>query len=422
MRELRTRSSGAKYYTGTRLRIVTSAGGVQTPSTATVSLVIPASQTITDKKWIGPYDSKVTPVNPLRFNYVSNIKLSEDAYYAGQYYSKVIRNNGITYEYWYDYSYLRAIFSAPVFPTPPSITEKSLRDGFLKLQPSFKDAKVNGINIYTAVLELADLKKTFTKSTWALKKTFADIPEKHLAINFGVLPLFGDIQAIYHIVTRLSAYIDAWNLAARNGMVWDKHVALYKEDDTFVDLHRYVGSFSRPVEQWYENGVAKISSSGKAHLYFSPKEIKDADRKKVYVNALGLAEPLEGIWEAVPFSWAIDYFFRVGDIIAAWDEALPTMFTYNFVDAGYSYKSEVEANLTYDMEIVPSKDTRYTSLSEEHSIPWSYKHSIYKRIPVSFSGMIDMMERPADYSAGWNRGAKQLSYLASVAYLMSAKR
>lgn len=42
---------------------------------------------------------------------------------------------------------------------------------------------------------------------------------------------------------------------------------------------------------------------------------RDADPVKWYMHALGIDTPLESIWDKIPFSFVVDYFFRIGDFI-----------------------------------------------------------------------------------------------------------
>lgn len=363
--------------------------------------------------------------DPFRFNPVENTSISITDIDFSSIRTSVVYDSSWKVSYKYAVN-LANNFSRLVYlndlPVPQQYSAFALKSAFEALQPTFKDAKVNGINVYTAILELADLKKTFTKSAWSLKRTFSDLPEKNLLINFGVLPLFNDIVAIYDIITKLSGYIDTWNQAASDGTVWDRHEDIPMEHDPLiVEVDEYAGSYTDLHLGTRKSRVVKVSREGKAHLYFKPRKISDQDRRRVFYNALGLAEPLEGIWEAVPFSWAIDYFFRVGDFIAAFDEALPSMFRYEFVSGGYSEKITGEGRYFYNQ--VAQRENRYWTALETEA-PWSFTYKLdqYKRIPVSFHGMMDILASPDEYSNGWNKGYKQASYLASVAYLLGFKK
>lgn len=297
-----------------------------------------------------------------------------------------------------------------------------VQKAFKALQPSLKDAKVDGINIYTAVLELADLRKTFSRASVSLGKTMAStVAEKNLLINFGLLPLFGDIKAIYDIVTKLSDYIDTWNAAAYGGIVFDSHKELPKIDDS--------KSFSflaaPPIfNDWSYNVSSKdfsISAKAKVHMYYKPKPIPDGKRIDVYKRALGLDQPLKGIWEAVPFSWAIDYFLNVGELIDHFDEKIGTMFQFEYISGGYSIKSTAGGMIQYDAVGRPVPNGALRSFTTPPSFSRPYYRHTFIRERLSLGSMLDYMSATPELHLQLSAGPKQFSYLASVAYLRSLK-
>jgi hypothetical protein len=297
-----------------------------------------------------------------------------------------------------------------------------LKEAFTKLQPSFKDAKVDQFNVYTAILELGDLKKTFSKTAIKLGKSLGHTAaEKNLLINFGILPLFSDIQAIYGIVTRLSGYIDRWNEAAKSGLVWDKHV-LVSEVVEQGELDTFVGpTYSSFVPYNVTSPNQKRTSSVKLHLYFKPKLIAESERKNVYIRALGIDKPLSGAWEAVPFSWAIDYFTNIGEIIDAFDEAIETMFQYEFVSCGYSQKSAVEGDFLYVPTLNDPGHPAYVFGSIPQPFGRSFKIERYVRRRLPLKSMFEYMSKPTEFILENNVTRWQFSYLASVAFLKTFK-
>lgn len=380
--------------------------------------VIERKQVISDMAWISDPSHAGKRLNDgLPFLFVENTKI-EDSISRG---SLIDHRRNAQYEFYIlraSESRLAQLCGLQVPLTAPVLPDYAIGDAFRDLQPNFQDAKVDGINIYTVILELADLKKTFTKAAWSLSKTFRDIPEKNLLINFGVLPFFGDLVAIYDIITKLGSYIDKWNQAALNGMTWDKHVYIKypvpKEYTTPRERKAYLWWWS--YFTWYMTTKVSHDTVGRAHLYFKPQPIGESDRTTIYKSALGLDRPVLGVWEAVPFSWAIDYFFHVDRIIGAFDEALPSMFKYEFVDAGYSVKSTQQHDILYECEVGSGISVSQPSFKRRRS------GVSYKRQPVNYAAMVDFMSQPPNYQLGWDKGWKQASYLMSVAYLMSTKR
>lgn len=294
-------------------------------------------------------------------------------------------------------------------------SNNQIAEAAVDVMPSFKDASVDGINLYTFLLELADIKTLFKKATWSLKRTFDDLPEKNLLINFALLPLFADIVAIYDIITKLNDYIDKWNDAAVKGLVWDKHetIGIEKGDINANDLSFEYGS-SNFV--YTANALLEKQNKGIIHLYFKPLFISSQQRRQVFFKALGLGRPLVGAWEAVPFSWAVDYFTNVGDMIASYDDALESMFKYEFVSAGYSVKGNVTGSVVItclcNLNCARTPGPVYDELDL----------TTYKRVGLPLSTLFRFSTMPPDAVLGWHKGLRQASYLASVAYLIGMKR
>lgn len=330
------------------------------------------------------------------------------------------------YEYYFHRGWLVSVYDSTFsFPTVPSIELNDavdIKKAFTALQPSFKDANVNGINVYTAVLELADLRKTFSKAAYKLGKNLTrTVAEKNLLVNFGILPFFGDMIAIYDIITKLSGYIDTWNSAAYGGVVFDAHEALPDIDQTFE-----IDQLMAPQVYYDWTHRVKCASYGvtastKVHLYFKPRPISAKNRINVFKRALGLDKPLTGVWEAVPFSWAIDYFLNVGEIIDAFDESIETMFQYDFVSCGYSIKSTIGGLIEYNIETLDLPRWKIKSTSKPSSFLRPYLRHEFMRGRISLESMFGYMSAPVDLHLQMDAGIKQFGYLASVAILRNAK-
>lgn len=386
------------------------------------SIAVPGGKSITDIKWVRPLDKKKTWRSDLKFNDVEIVNTLDSLAGDSTKYDFVAKDSvGRTWYRTFSTYYLHYSLGNPVPPTFQEIPDSLLGAAFRDLQPNYDSFGIDGINIYTLILELADLKKTFTKSAFALKKKFSDIPEKNLLINFGILPFFSDLQAIYDIVVKLDTAIEKWNEAAAKGATWDLHLdvaglpASYSTGYQTTTLTDSINGFHRSITTW-----GKYSASGKVHLYFKPKPIDPELYSSIRNQALGFDRPLLGVWEAVPFSWAVDYFFHVDKIIADYDEALPSLFTYEYVDAGYSLKQEAQGDMYVTFT---AYNGSWKGISPtEVWIPRSITKKSYIRRAVSQQAMFDYMSRPSDYQLGWDKGWRQASYLASVAYLMKSSR
>lgn len=119
--------------------------------------------------------------------------------------------------------------------------------------------------------------------------------------------------------------LDIWNQLART---WDKIHARNVEPTTLTgyssSMHE-VGSgtdhLQYPPYPWVSGGnisyivergtTAKVVATLRLHY-----NTNKADPIKWIAAQLGISTPLESIWDKIPFSFVVDYFFRVGDAIS----------------------------------------------------------------------------------------------------------
>lgn len=84
----------------------------------------------------------------------------------------------------------------------------------------------------------------------------------------------------------------------------------------------------------------------KGHVYFIPKKIEDAVSIKAAL--WGINKPLTAAWNALPFSFVIDWIANIGDLISEFERSNPLL-NYRIVNAGYSVKvtTYVELPITF---------------------------------------------------------------------------
>lgn len=141
--------------------------------------------------------------------------------------------------------------------------------------------------------------KKFAKKKELYAKHLAS---SYLSFTFGVAPLADDIAAAAYAVT---------DLAERSGRI--KSIsAIGSSSELFEDKvvsNPYCGSFATQRRTTTIESVVKYR--GKVGLDFSiPGDI---------AAAFGFSAPdiIPAVWEAVPFSFLIDYFTNVGDVLAS---------------------------------------------------------------------------------------------------------
>lgn len=311
--------------------------------------------------------------------------------------------------------------ACPPIPAIWSVSNIDLWEAIVRAEPTIEDV-VGDFNLYTFVLELNKLKDLLGIFALKAHSVHTEVATKHLEYNFGVVPLLGDISSIYTIFQKLESAIDEWNSLAALGVVIDYHETI--SENTYSDS----GSYPIPGHPWlapytYGNRDWSVDQTTKAivHVYGRPVRIPNNMRYKAYIRALGLDKPISGLWEAVPFSWAIDYFTNVGDLVGKWEERLDSMFRIQVTSAGYSTKVKTTRTVSFteqcdhpvlDIRDFTNEGTATEVLEQYIRTPLPVK-SLFKDAKANLSVSLQ-----AELSLGW----KQASYLGAVAVLLTGSR
>lgn len=222
-------------------------------------------------------------------------------------------------------------------------TQEQLFSALDRIRPSLEKLGAERTNVYTMLLELGDMKKLIPgiKESLATANTAAAISSNAagawLTWNWGIVPVVGDVKTLFSLADRVDKAIDKWNNFAARGKVMNFHETISRgqvqaETDTYSVRTDADASGSNIIEAGAGEYTAKL------HLYVKPKLVLGADRFRLHTRALGLDMPLTGIWEAIPFSWLIDYVTTIGDAIASMERSTEQLFKYTIIDAGLSEK------------------------------------------------------------------------------------
>lgn len=141
-----------------------------------------------------------------------------------------------------------------------------------------------------------------------------------LELQFGWLPILSDIQKTIRLVT------DKINSSDRKILVFHGYangtVSQELALDTTMPFARWSGSARRDV---------KVRHSCTAHF-----EIVDPE--EYFLHVIGLSDPRSIAWEAVPFSFVVDWFIPVGH----WLDSLNGNLGLKLLDYSYSKKRSYE--------------------------------------------------------------------------------
>jgi len=291
---------------------------------------------------------------------------------------------------------------------------KALED----IQPSI-DHYVDKVNLYAIVLELAEV-ATLIPSILRILSSSAKLLDKgvdaYITHSFGIMPMFGDIERIAGIFRNLGNAIDLWNGFAASKRTMNFHRTVYdvKEESEVIVWSR------GPDSRMEQGGLAKgiVHSKSKVHLYIKPHMISDSQRTDAFLKSFGLDKPFTGVWEAVPFSWAIDYFTNVGDIIESLDFDIANMFTFDFIDAGMSVHDVI--SYSYESKLTDWKNTAYTQSND--SVVRTTNTDSYARATLS-SGIFReaLVNSSLSFELNFDLNTRQASYLVSVGRIITRK-
>lgn len=258
-----------------------------------------------------------------------------------------------------------------------------LEDGALLGFPS-------AFNVLAFIGELRDVRK-LPDLIRRWHKSDKDISDKFLGINFGVLPLFGDIIAIKDRVTKTGPAIDKWNDAASKGKVFNVHRSLpvpslgprmvRLDSDPKNPVPTFEGVFEKFFDDskpgvtfgWSGKWVCKQQVTAKAHLYFHPLAVAGDDISSIKRHIWGVDKPLTAVWQLIPFSFVVDWFTNIGKLIETFEQRKPTL-NMQILNAGYSVKVVTTITCTF------TGGASYT-----------YKDTYYKRVPITPQSLLNGM-------------------------------
>lgn len=119
---------------------------------------------------------------------------------------------------------------------------------------------------------------------------------------------------------------------------------------TVMDIHHACGVLAKdaPVLDVQATGVSRESFDFSGYDYDWNRsgdafcavklggEITNVNRNKMLIGQLGFTSPLSMVWEMTPFSWFVDYFVNVGDILSNFEPRFPGIEFANQYTTRYS--------------------------------------------------------------------------------------
>lgn len=240
---------------------------------------------------------------------------------------------GLCFENW-TYS------SFPPEPTSEDISSLN-SEAFEKMRPSLE----TGVSLTNFLWEISDVKRLiplFTRWSGLTKK----VAEGHLSYNFGIKPFIKDVKTLYRALTefrqRLADFRDRQGKVQRHHFrkEYRRETFTQGESDSFVYGNRLVTYVER----------IGVFHATMVYTYTCPELDQEYGELKALCDMVGLRLGPSQIWEAIPFSFVVDWFFRVQDMLKRNEQPLLGV-DLDVIDYGYSYK-EVE-KVTKVFEFMP---------------------------------------------------------------------
>jgi len=285
----------------------------------------------------------------------------------------------------------------------------SLPNSLLEL----KDFKSLGKTLGNLAYFMGQTAKTFAKlpKKWTIKKLLATAADSHLQGSFNIMPLLGDIAAVQRTMRETEKELA--QLIARQHMVQKRHFNAsmhdsYQDSDSgWLSGTKSVPSGHPPI---YGNAKCRrITNYGTrlfhAEIWYSywlgTAEIEQA-RIRAYLDKLGVNLNPAIIWNAIPWSFVVDWFVGIGPWLSQFTSRNiePIVIIHRFL---YSYKVGRSIYLSGKIEPIDNHHGGAETLQAWH------EETLYKRVV----GMPDIYR--AIQTSGLN--PKEFLLGASLAYL-----
>lgn len=240
-----------------------------------------------------------------------------------------------------------------------------INEGFLRCKPD-----LTKLSLPNFLLELTDVRRLF--ELWRSNITRSkNVAGGYLNYQFGWKPTIGDIQAMIAALLNLKHKLALFKELAGN---------LIKEETTVLNDNishgGTVGSGSTTTVDWQARHKRRCT----AHFVFRVEGLGPIDDWLSAIastlDALGFELNPRLIWEAIPFTFVIDWFFGIGRLLEGFKTdtyELPVV----LVDSYLQYKEQVVIETATSLDLDPS-----TSWPANQCPSWVDDEKFFHRLPI----------------------------------------
>lgn len=248
---------------------------------------------------------------------------------------------------------------ANALPNHTSIINAYISNAATALIDLRSDAKLLGFrdafSVMTFIAELKDI-RSLPNLIKKWTRTSHDVSDKFLGVSFGVLPFYSDLISILDRLKKLSPAVDKWNDLASKGKILNGHrrispPLLVKNHSGYEVLDDKRERIHVPEFEAFSIDASYAGKdightyfvecdtyiTAKAHLYYVPQHLPVDLQDDIKREIWGVNTPLASAWELIPFSFVVDWFTNIGDMIHRFESNKPLL-QVHVLASGYSVK------------------------------------------------------------------------------------
>lgn len=232
------------------------------------------------------------------------------------------------------------------------------------------------VSIANFIWELRELKDLIPKIQDGLSKVAAN---GYLTLEFGWLPLISDLQKLWNIQkvvkTRLDYLLARWGKPTRVGTA--------KVINTPPRVERQYGLFEEAGLFCRVDLVSSVTTyRAGGFLLHTLEWLRQADSEwHAMMGSLGFLDPLSVVWNAIPYSFAADWFLNVGSWVDRYGHIVEEAEHWNVYKLTSSQKTVATWNI---VQVNPIQGFRSKSSPDRLIMTLNYSRYVrYVGLPVS---------------------------------------
>lgn len=246
--------------------------------------------------------------------------------------------------------------SLPTVPTKEQM-KAFVQEAIQVMTPSME----SGFELSNFLYELKEFESLF--KLWDRGRSYwRNLASGGLNYSFGWLPFVGDVQRLYKGLRDFDEKLRRLKEGA--GRLNLRHYSKFIESDLPLDLTWYDAT-SGVYQNEYKRHLDSASSRVKLtctmkYTYQFPELDRLETQARAFLDTIGMQLSLYNLWEALPYSFVIDWFFNVGDVLKQFKHKwLPVNLYVKAI--GVSAKWESRYDL-YVKRCIGCANTRHTLL------------------------------------------------------------